>query len=79
VTNPAAQTSGTSFKPHDQEVKMEELHWTDEQKQLGKAAVRERFALNSVANQFVPQTSVDKTTTTVPWSRYDFGRQMVLD
>jgi hypothetical protein len=58
---------------------MEELHWTEEQKQLAKSAVRERFALNSVANQFIPQTSVDKTTTTVPWNRYDFGRQLVVD
>lgn len=58
---------------------MEELHWTDEQKQLAQAAVMERFAFNSVAKQFIPETTVDWTETTVRWNRYDFQRRMVID
>ncbi|HNP50797.1 MAG TPA: encapsulin [Nitrosomonas nitrosa] len=58
---------------------MEELHWTDEQKQMAQTAVMERFAFNSVAKQFVPEVTVDWTETTVRWNRYDFKRRMVID
>jgi hypothetical protein len=58
---------------------MEELHWTDEQKQMAQTAVMERFALNAVSKQFVPEVPVDWTETTVRWNRYDFQRGMVND
>jgi hypothetical protein len=58
---------------------MEELHWTDEQKQMAQTAVMERFAFNSVAKQFIPEIMVDWTETTVRWNRYDYIRQMVND
>jgi hypothetical protein len=44
---------------------MEELHWTEEQKQLAQAAVMERFAFNSVAKQFIPEVTADWTEITV--------------
>jgi hypothetical protein len=58
---------------------MEELHWTEEQKQLAQDAVMERFAFNSVAKQFIPEETVGWTETTVRWNRYDFQRRMVID
>jgi uncharacterized linocin/CFP29 family protein len=58
---------------------MEELHWTDEQKQMAQSAVSERFAFNSVAKQFIPEEPVGWTDTTVRWNRYDFQRRVVID
>jgi hypothetical protein len=58
---------------------MQELSWSEEQMQMATAAVVERFALNSVARQFVPETTVEATATSVPWGRFDFGQQMVVD
>jgi hypothetical protein len=58
---------------------MQELNWSAEQKQMATAAVTERFALNSIARQFVPETIVEATATSVPWGRFDFTQQMVVD
>ena len=37
---------------------MEELHWTEEQKEMARSAIMERFAINSFAKQFIPETPV---------------------
>ena len=58
---------------------MEELHWTEEQKEMARSAIMERFAINSVAKQFIPEETVDWTDTTVKWNRFDFERRMVID
>ncbi len=58
---------------------MEELHWTNEQMEMARSAIMERFALNSVAKQFIPEVNIDWTETTVKWNRFDFQQRVVID
>jgi len=58
---------------------MDVMNWTSEHTAFAMKTVKERFAMNSVAGHFAPNSWVDKMARTVPSNRFDYVARTVVD